>query len=118
MKGVRPLAALCAALSILSMAVLTGCRPEGNASTATAQTTGTVTGTVVTAEGSGVTDLQSLEVRDAGGKVWSFAASGFVGETPSHLKQHMITRVPIVVTYERQQDGTLLATRVEDTVMN
>jgi hypothetical protein len=102
---------LCAALLLLGTA--------GSACRATASTTATpgagpVTGTVVSAEGVGVTDLKSLEVRDGNGKVWSFVGNGFVGETPSHLRQHIITGVPVIVTYERQADGTLLVTRVED----
>lgn len=107
------LALLLGLFFLLAVATL-GCRTSDLAATATATQPTPVTGAVVAAEGTSLTDLQSLEVRDASGRVWRFVGHGFVGQTPSHLKQHIITGIPVIVTYEKQGDGTLVATRVED----
>ena len=69
---------------------------------------------VVEVVGRSITELDSLRIRDEAGKEWTFASDeGFVGFTPSHLREHQLMGATVVVTYVRQGD-TLVAVDVGD----
>ena len=64
-----------------------------------------VSGLITNVEARSLLELESLEVTDEEGTVWSFQASrgGTAGSghdfPPSHLREHMVQGVPIIVTY-------------------
>jgi hypothetical protein len=69
---------------------------------------------VVEVVGRSITELDSLRIRDEAGRVWTFASDeGFVGFTPSHLREHQLVGAPVVVTYVTQGD-TLVVVDVSD----
>ena len=58
-------------------------------------------------------ELEALRIRDQGGKEYLFETEGFVGFTPSHVREHQLLGQTILVTYEKRQ-GRLVATSLED----
>ncbi len=72
-----------------------------------------VQGRVVGVEAASITALASLTIRDESGKEWTFRGEGYVGVTPSHLRQHQVIAQPITVLYRETDDG-LLAVYVTD----
>ena len=46
-------------------------------------------------------------------KLWTFTSEGFVGFTPSHLREHQILALPVTVSYRETADG-LVAVSVTD----
>ena len=60
------------------------------------------------------TEVESLRIRDDTGKIWDFAgAEGFIGFTPSHVKEHQIQGLSVLVSYVREGD-TLVAVHLAD----
>jgi hypothetical protein len=72
-----------------------------------------VRGRVIQVEAESITALASLTIRDESGKEWTFRGEGYVGVTPSHLRQHQVIAQPITVLYRETDDG-LLAVWVTD----
>ena len=72
-----------------------------------------VRGLVMEVQGESVTSLVSLTIRDEAGRLWTFDAEGFVGFTPSHLREHQALALPVTVQYRETADG-LLALSVTD----
>ena len=72
-----------------------------------------VQGLVVEVRGDSLTKVDSLSVRDEAGKLWTFTTEGFVGLTPSHLREHRALALPVTVRYRETPDG-LLALSVTD----
>ena len=52
-------------------------------------------------------DLESIEVTDDDGKSLEFHAAGrrFVEFTPSHVREHMLQGLGVIVTYRESDDG-------------
>ena len=60
------------------------------------------------------TEVESLRIRDEAGKIWDFrGAEGFIGFTPSHVKEHQLQGLSVLVSYVREGD-TLVAVRLAD----
>ena len=60
------------------------------------------------------TEVESLSIRDDSGKIWDFkGAQGFIGFTPSHVKEHQIQGLSVLVSYVREGDG-LVAVHLAD----
>ncbi|MFQ6027330.1 MAG: hypothetical protein ACE5Q6_07545 [Dehalococcoidia bacterium] len=72
-----------------------------------------VRGHILEAVPKNVTELELLRVRDDTGREYSFIAEGFIGFTPSHLKQHQLFGQTVLVTYLERGDE-LLAVAVAD----
>ena len=100
-----------AAALVLVLALLSGC---GGATEATPVSGGLVQGMVVAVEGRTITEVESMSIRDEAGKVWHFAAAaGFVGLTPSHLREHQLLGHSVSVTYV-VEDDSLVAVELTD----
>ena len=72
-----------------------------------------VRGQVVEVVPRSITEVETLRVRDEDGREYVFATEGFVGFTPSHLREHSLFGQTVLVTY-REEDGRLVAVRTED----
>ena len=75
---------------------------------------GQVSGLVVQVFGKNILELDRLRIRDETGKEWEFTAvDGFIWFTPSHLREHQLSGLPVVVTYEVRGDE-LVALKIDD----
>ena len=102
---------MAAAALVLALALLPGC---GGNTEATPEGRGLVQGLVVAVEGRSIIELESLSIRDEAGKVWTFTSgAGYVGFTPSHLREHQLLGHPVAVTYVVEGD-TLVALEITD----
>lgn len=72
-----------------------------------------VRGHVVEVVARSITEVEILRLRDEDGSEYVFSTEGFVGFTPSHLKEHALFGQTVLVTY-REEDGRLVAVRTED----
>ena len=68
---------------------------------------------VVAVEAASLTDVASLNIRDEAGRLWAFKAEGFVGFSPSHLREHQAFGHPVTVRYRETADG-LVAVSITD----
>ena len=96
-----------AALTVLLAAtvVLTaGCDSEGSLQ---------IRGQVVEVVPRNFSELELLRIRDDEGRVHTFETEGFVGFTPSHVREHQFLGQTLLVTYERRED-ILVAVSLED----
>ncbi len=61
-------------------------------------------------------DLESIEVTDDEGVSLEFQADGrrFMDFTPSHVREHMLQGLGVIVTYRRSDDGTLYIVTIRD----
>ena len=84
--------------------LLVGCRPEGELQ---------VRGQVVEVVARSFSELELLRIRDEQGREYEFETEGFVGFTPSHVKEHQLLGQSLLVIYEKRGD-TLVALRLED----
>jgi hypothetical protein len=110
-KSPRGLIGVAAAVLVRAVALLVGC---GGGTDATPASGSLVRGMVVAVEGRSIIELESLSIRDEAGKVWTFTSgSGYVGFTPSHLREHQLLGHPITVTYVAEGD-TLVAVEIID----
>ena len=89
---------------ILASVLLAGCRPEGELR---------VRGQVLEVVSRNFSELEALRIRDAEGREYAFETEGFVGFTPSHVKEHQLLGQSLLVTYEKKGD-TLFIIRLED----
>ena len=58
-------------------------------------------------------ELELLRIRGDDGRLYTFETEGFVGFTPSHVREHQFLGQTLLVTYERRGD-ILVATKLED----
>ena len=73
-----------------------------------------VRGIVLEVLGRNIVELETLRIRDETGREWTFgAAQGFIGLSPSHLREHQLAGEPVVVTYVTR-DGQLQAVDITD----
>jgi hypothetical protein len=76
----------------------------------------TETGLVVAVDTSGLTDVRGFTIRTNDGRTMAFRIGVLENGAqfpPGHLLEHAATGVKVVVTY-RQEDGELVAIRLED----
>lgn len=71
-------------------------------------------GLITEVQAASLTEVESFTLQEEGtGKLWTFTAEGFIGFTPSHLRQHMLEGQMVVVRY-RDSYGRLVAILVSD----
>ena len=73
----------------------------------------TVTGHVVDVSARSLLEIDVLTIEDDDGAEWSFSGRGYGGVTPSHLRQHMLQAIQIMVTY-RDEGNVLLIQGIRD----
>ena len=72
-----------------------------------------VRGQVIEAVPRNFSELEVLRIRDEGGREYVFETEGFIGFTPSHVREHQMFGQSLLVTYEKRGD-VLIAVRLED----
>ncbi len=98
-----PIAALVLALII----ACSGSSPDGSQ-------TNQVRGIVLEVVGRNIIELESVRIRDEAGKEWNFGSGqGFIGFSPSHLREHQLAGETVAVTYVTQ-GGELIAVDITD----
>lgn len=96
----------------LALTVAFGC--GGSSAADTVQLDGQVRGLIVGLVSRSIAEVDSLRIRDEAGNVWTFVADeGFIGFSPSHLRQHQLLGDTVVVTYESRGES-LVAVNISD----
>ena len=73
-----------------------------------------VKGVIIQVDASSLIDLKSMDLKDENGDSWHFVASEeYEGFPPSHLREHMVQGLPIMVTYH-EEGGSLVVDDVKD----
>ena len=63
-----------------------------------------VRGQVIEVSARNFAELETLGIRDAAGREYRFTTEGFVGFTPSHVREHQLLGQSLLVTYEKRGD--------------
>ena len=96
----------------LMLALILAC--SGDSSDSGELQEGQVRGRVLEVVGRNLAELETLRIRDESGKEWAFsAAQGFIGFSPSHIREHQIAGESLLITYV-VQDGQLIALDIID----
>ena len=72
-----------------------------------------VRGQVVAVTARDFAEVESLRIRDDEGREYRFVTEGFVGFTPSHIREHQLLGQSLLVSYERRGEE-LVAVALED----
>lgn len=72
-----------------------------------------VRGQVIGVSARNFAELETLRIRDAAGREYRFATDGFIGFTPSHVREHQLLGQSLLVTYEKRGDE-LVAVALDD----
>ncbi len=110
-----PVATLLGFLAVLLTAAVCGDGGKNDTDEAPLQ----VRGVVTDVKARSLLELESLRVVDEQNIVWDFqpGPGGVTGGghdyTPSHLRQHMVQGVPVVVTYTKK-DGVLTIVSISE----
>ena len=72
-----------------------------------------VRGQVVEVVPRNFSELKLLRIRDDSGREYRFETDGFVGFTPSHVKEHQLLGQSLLVIYVKSGER-LIAVRLED----
>ncbi len=67
--------------------------------------TDSVTGAVIEVVVTSIVETATLRVRDESGRVWIFDAHDYRGMTPSHLREHMLQGLGVVVRFRRDDEA-------------
>lgn len=102
-------------LSIVAVALIFGSYCGGD-SGETGVSEGVFEGLITSVEVRTLLDLESIEVTDDAGTSLVFHAGGqrFVEFTPSHVREHMLQGLGVIVTYRKSDDGTLYIVTIRD----
>ena len=96
----------------LILALIIAC--GGNSPDTGEQDGAQVRGMVLEVVGRNIVELETLRIRDETGKEWTFGADqGFIGFSPSHLREHQLAGGSVLVTYVTR-DGGLIAVEISD----
>ena len=60
-----------------------------------------------------ITEVETLRLLGEDGREYRFTSEGFVGFTPSHLREHQLFGQPVVVGYVKK-GGELVAVAITD----
>ena len=73
-------------------------------------------GLITSVEARTLLELESIEVTDDDGKSLEFHAAGrrFVEFTPSHVREHILQGLGVIVTYRESDDGALHIVNIKD----
>ena len=63
-----------------------------------------VRGQVIEVSARNFAELETLRIRDDAGREYRFIAEGFIGFTPSHVREHQLLGQSLLVTYEKRGD--------------
>ena len=86
----------------------------GNSPDTSEQEGAQVRGMVLEVVGRNIVELETLRIRDESGKEWTFGADqGFIGFSPSHLREHQLAGESVLVTYVTRDSG-LIAVDITD----
>ncbi len=79
-----------------------------------------VRGQIIEVVARNIAQVETLRIRDESGREFTFTtdqagdqSGGFVGFTPSHLKEHQLLGQTVLVSYV-ERDGLLVAVKIED----
>ena len=101
--------------SVVAVVLVFGsyCGGDGDGSGASE---GVFEGLITSVEVRTLLDLESIEVTDDAGTSLVFHAGGqrFVEFTPSHVREHMLQGLGVIVSYRRSDDGTLYIVTIRD----
>ena len=61
-----------------------------------------VRGQVIEVSARDFAELETLRIRDDAGREYRFTTEGFVGFTPSHVREHQLLGQSLLVTYEKR----------------
>ncbi len=61
-------------------------------------------GQVIAVTARSFSELESLIIRDENGREYAFETEGFVGFTPSHVREHQLLGLSLLVTYIERGD--------------
>ena len=76
-------------------------------------TTGQVEGLVVEVVGRNIVELETLRIRTSDKQVWTFTSEGPLAFSPSHLREHQLFGLRVVVSYARR-GKSLVAVEISD----
>ena len=74
-------------------------------------------GLVVEVVDRSIDQVETLRVRDGDGRVWTFTTEGYIGFSPTHLRQHQLFGERVVVIFragEGPDKDRLVALEVVD----
>ena len=102
-------------LSVVAVALVFGSYCGGD-SGGTSTPEGVFEGLITSVEVRTLLDLESIEVTDDTGTSLVFHAGGqrFVEFTPSHVREHMLQGLGVIVTYRKSDDGALYIVTIRD----
>ncbi len=60
-----------------------------------------------------INEIETLRLLGEDGQEYRFTTEGFVGFSPSHLREHQLFGQPVIVSYV-QRDGRLVAVAITD----
>lgn len=74
---------------------------------------GVVRGVVVEAIDRDLAEIETLRIRDDGGRTWTFTTDGALEKNGAHLRLHQLLGETIEVRYE-EREGLMIATGLRD----
>ena len=92
--------------AVLAVALLALFHAQACGTTGSAEDT--VTGQVIDVSAKSLLEIEVLTVEDDAGTSWSFSGRGYRGVSPSHLRQHMLQGLQVVVTYRGEGEDLLI----------
>lgn len=98
-------------LLVVMMGVISGC--AGNQADISSGATQQIHGHVIEVIARSITEVETLRIRDSAGTIWTFTTRGFVGFSPSHLREHQLFGESIEVRYTKE-NGILIALDITD----
>ncbi len=104
-----PLLAL--SVTAISMVLIVACGADGPSGLAEGQKQ--IRGMMTEMEARSITEVELLRLEGDDGREYTFTTEGFVGFTPSHLREHQLFGQSLLITYV-EKDGRLIAVQIDD----
>ena len=102
LSGFSRLKAVEAASVLMALLLVVACgQPESGLND---QASRQVEGLIVEVEARDIDEVETLGIRDSGGRIWTFTTEGYTGVTSAHLREHQLFGDAVTVTY-RAKDG-------------
>ena len=103
-------------LSVIAVALVFGSYCGGGDGGGPKASEAVFEGLITSVEARTLLDLESIEVTDDDGMTLEFHAAGrrFVEFTPSHVREHMLQGLGVIVTYRESDDGALHIVNIKD----
>ena len=108
-SAMPPIMRLVASMSLALMLAACGGAPT----TAGDEVTFQVRGRILEVVPRNISEVEVLRIREESGRELTFTTEGFVGFTPSHLKEHRLFSQRVLVSYV-EKGGRLVAVKVDD----